>query len=200
MICCLKMKLTLYRWTVGEAFRELFYLIDDVAVAYRSDPALRGKALAWLELTTYPGVWAMTFHRLAHLLQALKLPFVPRLISQIGRFLTGVEIHPGARIGPGCFIDHGQGVVIGETAEIGSNVLIYHQVTLGNSSAALSGKRHPTVGDGVMLGAGAKILGPIRIGSHSQIGAGAVVTKDVPSHAVVVGNPGRVVKRFGGKV
>ncbi|HEX2953446.1 MAG TPA: serine O-acetyltransferase EpsC [Bacillota bacterium] len=183
-----------------QAYRELRFLWDDFANAYRKDPALRGKPLAALELVTYAGLWAVTFHRIAHFIQALRIPFIPRLISQIARFLTGIEIHPGARIGRGFFIDHGNGVVIGETAEIGEDVLIYHQVTLGNSSANASGKRHPTIGNHVVIGAGAKILGPITIEDYSQIGAGSIVTKSIPSHAVVVGNPGRVIKRFGERV
>jgi serine O-acetyltransferase len=189
-----------YHSNLTNAFTQLIYLKDDFIAAYRKDPALTGKPLAFLELLTYAGLWAISIHRLAHLLVAMKIPFFPRLLSQIGRFLTGVEIHPGARIGRGFFIDHGSGVVIGETAEIGEDVLIYHQVTLGNSNAASSGKRHPTIGSHVVIGAGAKILGPITIEEYSQIGAGSIVTKDVPSYSVVVGNPGHVIKRFGQKV
>ncbi|HEX7712529.1 MAG TPA: serine O-acetyltransferase EpsC [Bacillota bacterium] len=188
-------------WTgISRAFRELRYLGDDFRNAYHKDPALRGKPLALLELITYPGLWAISMHRMAHLLYQIKVPFIPRLISQVSRFLTGVEIHPGARIGRGFFIDHGHGVVIGETAEIGHDVLLFHQVTLGNASVAATGKRHPTIGDQVIIGAGAMILGPITVGDHSQIGAGSIVTKDVPSHSLVVGNPGQVIKRFGVKI
>ncbi|HEX3046425.1 MAG TPA: serine O-acetyltransferase EpsC [Bacillota bacterium] len=184
---------------VGAA-RQMGYLGADFLNAYRKDPALRGKPLAVLELLTYAGLWAILFHRVAHFLYHLRIPLLPRLLSQIARFLTGIEIHPGARIGRGFFIDHGNGVVIGETAEIGEDVLLFHQVTLGNSSVTSAGKRHPTIGSHVIIGAGAKILGPIYIADYSQIGAGSIVTKDVPSHAVVVGNPGRLIKRFGVKV
>lgn len=179
------------------AFLSIGFVIDDIVNAYKKDPALRGKPLAALELMTYPGLWAIFSHRIAHFIYKLNVPFVPRLISQIARFWTGIEIHPGARIGRGFFIDHGQGVVIGETAEIGEDVLMYHQVTLGNSNVDSCGKRHPSIGNHVVIGAGAKILGPIKIEDYSQVGAGAVVTKSVPTHAVVVGNPGHMIKRFG---
>jgi serine O-acetyltransferase len=183
-----------------DTFSQLRYLWDDFTNAYRKDPALHGKSLAFLELLTYAGLWAIILHRIAHVIFVMKIPFIPRLLSQLSRFLTGIEIHPGARIGRGFFIDHGNGVVIGETAEIGEDVLLFHQVTLGNSNVSSSGKRHPTIGNHVVIGAGAKILGPIYIADNSQIGAGSIVTKDVPSHSVVVGNPGQVVKRFGLKV
>lgn len=181
------------------AFRQLTFIPTDIAAAFRNDPALRGKIFGFLELLTYPGVWAITIHRINHFLFCLRIPFFPRLLSQIFRFLTGIEIHPGAKIGPGFFIDHGMGVVIGETAEIGKNCLMYHQVTLGGTSLS-AGKRHPTIGDDVLIGAGAKIFGPVTIGDMSQIGGAAVVIKDVPKHAVVVGNPGRVVRIKGKRV
>lgn len=181
------------------AFRQLGYLPADIASAYREDPALRAKWFAFLELILYPGLWAITLHRVSHLLFACRLPFLPRLLSQTARFLTGIEIHPGAKIGKGFFIDHGMGVVIGETAEIGEDVLMYHEVTLGGTSLK-PGKRHPTIGNHVLIGAGAKIFGPLVVGDHSQIGGGAVVTKSVPSHAIVVGNPAQVVKLRGVKV
>jgi serine O-acetyltransferase len=180
---------------VRTAFSRISYLVSDYINAYQKDPALKGKAFAVPELLTYAGLWAVTFHRIAHFLHVAGIPFFPRLLSQISRFLTGIEIHPGAEIGRGFFIDHGNGVVIGETAEIGENVLIFHQVTLGNSDFNASGKRHPNIGDNVIIGAGAKILGPITIGSHSLIGAGTIVTKDVPPYSVVVGNPGQVIKK-----
>lgn len=183
-----------------KAFVEIGYIYHDFSSAYRKDPALRGKLFAIPELLTYQGLWAITFHRLAHFIRALGIPFVPRLLSQVSRFLTGIEIHPGASIGRGFFIDHGSGVVIGETAEMGENVLIFHQVTLGNANFTSSGKRHPTIGSNVIIGAGAKLLGPITIGDFSLIGAGSIVTKDIPTHSVVVGNPGHVVKRFGLRV
>jgi serine O-acetyltransferase len=183
-----------------DAVLQLRYLWDDFLSAYRKDPALRGKPMAFLELFLYAGLWAIAFHRIAHVIFVMKVPFIPRLLSQISRFLTGIEIHPGARIGRGFFIDHGNGVVIGETAEIGDNVLMFHQVTLGNSSITSAGKRHPTIGNNVVIGAGAKILGSIKIEANSQIGAGSIVTKDIPSDSVVVGNPGQIIKRFGLKI
>ena len=177
---------------------QFFYFPWDVRAAFRGDPALRGKLFGFIELVMYQGVWAIFFHRIAHVLYFLKIPIIPRLISQIMRFLTGIEIHPGAYMGKGFFIDHGMGVVIGETAEIGENVLIYHQVTLGGTSLKQT-KRHPTIGNDVLIGAGAKLFGPITIGDHTQIGGASVVVKDAPSHSVVVGNPARVVKRNGKK-
>jgi serine O-acetyltransferase len=167
--------------------------------AYKKDPALKGKFFGILELLTYAGIWSIFFHRISHLLYVLKIPFIPRFISQVSRFLTGIEIHPGAKIGKGFFIDHGSGVVIGETAEVGNNVLLFHQVTLGGVSQS-SGKRHPTIGNNVIIGTGAKILGAITINDNTQIGAGTIITKDIPSHSVVVGNPGKIIKRFGEKI
>jgi serine O-acetyltransferase len=181
------------------AFRQLGFFPADMVAAFREDPALRGKLFAPLELLTYPGLWAVFFHRIAHLLFVIKIPLLPRIISQLSRFFTGIEIHPGAKIERGFFIDHGMGVVIGETAEIGKNVLLYHQVTLGGTSLS-AGKRHPTIGNNVLIGAGAKIFGPIMIGDNSQVGGGAVVIKNVPRDSVVVGNPGRVVRRAGKKI
>jgi serine O-acetyltransferase len=184
-----------YFANVRAALSQLSYLSDDYVNAYNKDPALAGKAFAIPELLTYAGLWAITFHRISHALHAARLPFFPRVLSQVSRFLTGIEIHPGAKIGRGFFIDHGSGVVIGETAEIGDNVLMFHQVTLGNADFTAAGKRHPTIGNGVIIGAGAKILGPISVGNHSLIGAGTILTKDVPSCSVVVGNPGQVIKQ-----
>lgn len=168
----------------------------DLRAAYRNDPALRSSYFSILEIILYQGLYAIFFHRLAHWLWRYKTPFLPRLISQISRFLTGIEIHPGAKIGRGFFIDHGMGVVIGETAEIGENVLIYHGVTLGGTSLK-TGKRHPTIGNNVIIGAGAILLGHLKVGDNSQIGGGAVVVKDAPANSVVVGNPGKVVKLDG---
>lgn len=168
-------------------------LRTDFRVIFDRDPAARN----WLEvLFCYPGLQALWFYRLAHWLSNLGLPFIPRLISQIARLLTGVEIHPGAVIGKGTFIDHGMGVVVGETAIIGEYALIYQGVTLGGTGKE-SGKRHPTLGDNVVIGAGAKVLGNIQIGSNVRIGAGSVVLKDVPPDCTVVGIPGRVVHRHG---
>jgi len=171
-------------------------LKTDFQIIFERDPAARN----WLEvLLCYPGLQALAFHRFAHRLYKLDLPFVPRLISHITRFITGIEIHPGAAIGRGVFIDHGMGVVIGETAVVGDYSLIYQGVTLGGTGKE-TGKRHPTLGANVVVGAGAKILGNIEIGSNVRIGAGSVVLRDVPSDCTVVGVPGRIVYRNGEKV
>jgi serine O-acetyltransferase len=160
------------------------------------DPAAKSKLSLIL---TYPGVKAVFFHRIANFFHLAKFHLVARIISQLSRFLTGIEIHPGAKIGKNLFIDHGMGVVIGETSEIGNNVTIYHMATLGgiapsiNSNNQRQVKRHPTLGDCVVVGSGAQILGPVKIGTHAKIGANAVVTKDVPEHAVMVGIPAKNV-------
>ncbi len=156
----------------------------------KKDPAVKSTAEAFL----YPCFWACLFHRAAHKFYKFKLFFIARLISQISRFFTGIEIHPGAKIGKGLFIDHGMGVVIGETCEIGDNVLIYQGVTLGGTGKE-SGKRHPTIGNNVMIGAGTKILGPFKVGDNAKIGAGSVVLKEIPSNCTAVGVPARVIKR-----
>jgi serine O-acetyltransferase len=161
----------------------------DIKTVFEHDPA----AVNTLEvLLAYPGFHARQFHRLAHTLYRWRVPFFPRLISHIGRFCTGIEIHPGAKIGEGFFIDHGMGVVIGETAEIGENVVLYQGVTLGGTSLQKV-KRHPTLGNNVVVGVGAKLIGDITIGENSKIGAGSVVVTSVPANATVVGVPGRVV-------
>ena len=166
---------------------------EDIRAAFERDPAARSS----LELFfTYPGLHAAWGHRIAHWFWSQGLRFPARLISHVNRALTGIEIHPGATIGRRFFIDHGMGVVIGETAHIGDDVTLYHGVTLGGTSLA-KGKRHPTLEDGVVVGAGAKILGDITIGRCSRIGANAVVVKPVPPQAVVVGIPGEVVQREG---
>lgn len=171
-------------------------LTADFRIIFERDPAARN----WLEvLFCYPGLQALLFHRLAHWLHVLGLPFLPRLISHLTRFLTGIEIHPGARIGKSVFIDHGMGVVIGETAIVGDFALIYQGVTLGGTGKE-SGKRHPTLGENVVVGAGAKVLGNIQIGNNVRIGAGSVVLRDVPSDCTVVGIPGRIVYRSGERV
>ncbi len=164
----------------------------DVAAAHGRDPAAAGVATLEI-LATWPGVQAVLAHRVAHLMFAAKVPLLPRLVAAIGRAVTGIEIHPGANIGPGLFIDHGMGVVIGETAEIGSDVTIYQGVTLGGTGFA-TGKRHPTVQDNVTIGSGAKLLGPIVVGHGSKIGANTVVIHDVPPNSTVVGNPGHPVR------
>lgn len=171
-------------------------LLADFRIIFERDPAARN----WLEvLFCYPGLQAMLFHRLAHKLYRLGMPFIPRLISSVSRFLTGIEIHPGATIGQGFFIDHGMGVVIGETAIIGDYALIYQGVTLGGTGKEC-GKRHPTLGNNVVVGAGAKVLGNIEIGNNVRIGAGSVVLRNVPSDCTVVGVPGRILYRSGVRV
>jgi serine O-acetyltransferase len=171
-------------------------LLADFQIIFERDPAARN----WLEvLFCYPGLQAILFHRVAHFLYQLHFPFIPRLISALARFLTGIEIHPGATIGRGFFIDHGMGVVIGETAIVGDYVLLYQGVTLGGTGKE-SGKRHPTVGNNVVVGAGAKVLGNIEIGNNVRIGAGSVVLRDVPSNCTVVGVPGRIIYRSGVRV
>lgn len=171
-------------------------VIADFRIIFDRDPAARN----WLEvLFCYPGFQALVFHRFAHRLYRFGIPFIPRLISHFARFLTGIEIHPGAQIGRGVFIDHGMGVVIGETAIVGDYALIYQGVTLGGTGKE-SGKRHPTLGENVVVGGGAKVLGNIYIGNNVRIGAGSVVLRDVPSDCTVVGVPGRVVYRSGVRV
>jgi serine O-acetyltransferase len=163
-----------------------------VAAAHSRDPAARG--VAGLEiLTTWPGVHAVLAHRFAHALHGASVPLLPRAIAGLSRSVTGIEIHPAARIGDGFFIDHGMGVVIGETAEIGDNVTLYQGVTLGGTGFQ-AGKRHPTVQDNVTIGSGAKLLGPIVVGHGSKIGANSVVIHDVPPNSTVVGNPGHPVR------
>jgi serine O-acetyltransferase len=164
----------------------------DVAAAHERDPAARGVSSLGI-LTSWPGVQAVLAHRVAHALHEAHVPILPRLISYITRSITGVEIHPAARIGDALFIDHGMGVVIGETAVIGDNVTLYQGVTLGGTGFA-TGKRHPTVGDNVTVGSGAKLLGPIEIGHGAKVGANSVVITDVPPNSTVVGNPGHVVR------
>lgn len=164
------------------------HLLADIKHIKEADPAARST----LEIVLlYPSIHALFFYRIAHFLYRCHLFFLARFISQFARLLTGIEIHPGAKIGKGLFIDHGMGVVIGETAEIGDNVLMYHQVTLGGTGKD-HGKRHPTIGNDVVIGAGAKILGPIKIGDFAKIGAGSVVLKDIPANATAVGIPATI--------
>lgn len=168
----------------------------DIQVIFERDPA----AKSILEvLLTYPGLHAILFHRIAHWFYRKKFYLIARIISQFSRFLTGIEIHPGAKIGEGLFIDHGAGVVIGETAEIGDNVTIYQGVTLGGTGKE-KGKRHPTIGNNVVISSGAKVLGSFTVGDNVKIGAGSVVLKPVPPNCTVVGVPGKVVVRNGEKV
>jgi serine O-acetyltransferase len=177
------------------AFISLFFF-GDIRAAQKRDPA----AKSFIEvLFLYQGLHALVSYRVAHLLYRMKLFFLARLLSQMARFVTGIEIHPGAKIGKSFFIDHGMGVVVGETAIIGDNVLIYQGVTLGGTGIA-QGKRHPTIGNNVVIGTGAKILGNITVGDNSYIGANAVVIKDVPANSTVVGVPGRITKQDGKKI
>jgi len=172
------------------------FFYADVRSAQKRDPA----AKSFLEIILlYPGIHALVYYRLAHALYKMKLFFLARFLSQIARFFTGIEIHPGAQIGKRFFIDHGLGVVIGETAIVGDDVLLYQGSTLGGTGV-VTGKRHPTVGNNVVIGAGAKVLGNIIIGDNSYIGANAVVIKDVPSNSTVVGVPGRITKQDGKKM
>lgn len=170
-------------------------LVADVKAIYRNDPAVRN-----IEFLLYPGWHAILMHRFIHVMYNLHIPFFPRLFSQLSRFLTGVEIHPGATIGAGFFIDHGAGVVIGETAEIGDNCVLFHNVTLGGTGKH-KGKRHPTLGNNVSVGTGATILGPVVIGSNVNIGANTFVYMvDIPDDCTVVGTPALIVRKDGEKV
>ncbi len=162
---------------------------EQIETIFREDPAAKSVVEIFL---CYPGFHAILMHRIAHRLYRMRVPLLPRVLSQISRFFTGIEIHPGAKVGRRFFIDHGMGVVIGETAVIGDDVTLYHGVTLGGTSWN-KGKRHPTLEDGVVIGAGAKVLGPITIGAGAKVGSNAVVVKDVPAGATAVGNPARVI-------
>jgi len=169
---------------------------DEIRAARERDPAARG---AWEILLLYPHLHAIVVYRLGHFLWLRKVPLLPRLLSQTARFCTGIEIHPGATIGRGFFIDHGMGVVIGETAIIGDNVTLFQGVTLGGTGKE-TGKRHPTLGDNIVIGAGAKVLGNISVGNNSYVGANAVVIKDVPANSTIVGVPGRTTRQEGKKI
>ena len=170
-------------------------ILEDIQTIRRNDPAARG---ALEILLCYPGLHAQWFHRIAHRLWEWRVPVLPRFISHVSRFLTGIEIHPGARIGRRVLIDHGMGIVIGETAEVGDDCLIYQGVTLGGTSLS-KGKRHPTLEPHVVVGSGAKILGNIIIGHHSRVGSGSVVIKSSPPHSTIVGIPGRIVEEKKGE-
>src|SRR3989339_47568 len=170
-------------------------MISDIQAIFERDPA----AANIFEVLLYQGLWAIWIHRISHVLYNWRIPILPRLISQIMRLLTMIEIHPGAKIGKKVFIDHGCGVVIGETAVIGDNVTIYQGVTLGGTGKE-KGKRHPTIGNNVVIGASAIILGNIVIADNSRVGAGAVVTKSVPQNSTIVGNPARVIVREGKRI
>lgn len=167
-------------------------IISDIRAIYRNDPAAKN-----IEFLLYPGFHAIFIHRFVHPLYKIGIPFIPRMISQISRFLTGVEIHPGAQIGRGFFIDHGAGIVIGETAQIGDDCTMFHNVTLGGTGHHI-GKRHPTVGDNVVIGTGAIILGPLTIGSNVRVGANTFLYMvDIPSNCTVVGTPGYITRKDG---
>jgi serine O-acetyltransferase len=170
-------------------------IIEDIKAIYRNDPAVRN-----IEFLLYPGLHAVIMHRFTHFFWRLKIPFLPRLLSQISRFWTGIEMHPGAKIGKGFFIDHGMGVVIGETTEIGDNCVLFHNVTLGGTGKH-KGKRHPTLGNNVMVGTGAILLGPINVGNNVKIGANTfILMQDVPDNTTVAGTPGRIVRINGQSV
>ncbi len=169
---------------------------SDLAIIRERDPAARGL----LEiLLCYPGFQALILHRISHKLWNMGLPLFPRILSQLNRSLTGIEIHPGAQIGKGVFIDHGMGVVIGETTEIGNHCLLYQGVTLGGTGKS-HGKRHPTLSENVVVGAGAKVLGAIKVGANTRIGAGSVVVRDVEANSTVVGVPGRIIHQSGVRI
>ncbi|MDE3207961.1 MAG: serine O-acetyltransferase, partial [Pseudomonadota bacterium] len=170
-------------------------IFEDIESVFERDPAARNTLEV---ITTYPGMHALWLHRFSHKLWLYRFKWLARMLSNFGRFLTGIEIHPGAVIGRRVFIDHGMGVVIGETAEIGDDVTLYHGVTLGGTSWS-KGKRHPTLGRKVVVGAGAKILGPIVVGDGAKIGSNAVVVKDVPAGATAVGIPARLLEDDAGK-
>lgn len=170
-------------------------LSEMIGVIMEKDPAIKGK----IEVLLYPSFWAVINHRIAHKVYQKKMFFISRIISQVSRLLTGIEIHPGATIGKRFFIDHGMGIVIGETAEIGDNVMLYHAVTLGGTGKG-KGKRHPTIEDNVMIGAGTIVLGPVTIGKNSKIGAGSVVIQDIPANVTAVGSPVMVVRKDGQRV
>src|SRR5438094_9800034 len=165
---------------------------EDIACVFERDPAARS---TWEVITCYPGFHALLIHRLAHGLWRIRMRWLARFVSHISRFLTGIEIHPGAKIGRRVFIDHGMGVVIGETAELGDDVTLYQGVTLGGTSLTRGAKRHPTLGNGVIVSSGARVLGPFRVGDGARIGAQAVVLSEVPDGATMVGIPPRPVRR-----
>jgi len=198
--CILDLKFEITSLDQDDLNRDLMkilnFFVSDVSAAFNKDPAAR----TLLEvLTAYPGIKAILIHRIAHFFWKLEMPFIPRYLSDISRELTNIEIHPGAEIGSDFFIDHGTGVVIGETAKIGNNVTLYSGVVLGGTSLKRE-KRHPTLGNDIVVGTGAKILGPITIGDNVKIGANSVVVSDVPPNSVVVGVPGKIVARKGTKI
>ena len=196
MLCLLQTLLVVTILVLAWIVFLLIAFRKEIDAIFERDPAARN---ALEVVLSYSGLHAVVYHRFARALLKACLPIIPRFISQAARFLTGIEIHPGAEIGPGLFIDHGMGVVIGETTVIGKNVTLFQGVTLGGTGKE-KGKRHPNIGDNVVVGTGAKILGNITIGANSYIGANAVVLKDVPANATVVGVPGRITKQEGRKI
>lgn len=196
MACILQILLILVAIVIIKLALIAIFFYPHIRAAQKKDPAATG----FLEvLLLYQGLHALVSHRVAHFFYKLRLFFLARLISQVSRFTTGIEIHPGAKIGKRFFIDHGMGVVIGETSVIGDDVLLYQGVTLGGTGLE-KGKRHPTIGNNVVIGGGAKVLGNITIGDNSYIGSNAVVIKDVPANSTVVGVPGRITKQDGKKI
>jgi serine O-acetyltransferase len=196
MDCLLNIILVLITLFLLKILLIMTFFYPEIMTARKKDPASKG----FLEIVLlYQGLHALVAHRISHFLYKLHLPFFARIISQMARFTTGIEIHPGAKIGKRFFIDHGMGVVVGETAIIGDDVLLYQGVTLGGTGLE-KGKRHPTIGNNVVIGTGAKVLGNITVGDNSYIGANAVVIKDVPPNSTVVGVPGRITKQDGKKI
>ncbi len=186
----------LFVLVVAKVFVYRLFFKDEIDAAFERDPAARDM---FSVILTYPGLHAIFYYRVAHWLYGANLHLLSRIISQFARWITGVEIHPGAKVGKGLFIDHGMGVVIGETAILGDNVTLFQGVTLGGTGKQ-KGKRHPTLGNNVVVGAGAKVLGDIHVGDNVSIGANAVVVRDVPANSTVVGVPGRITSREGKKV
>jgi len=196
MNCLIQILLIILAVFISKVILISIFFYPEIRAAQKKDPAAKN----FLEvLLLYQGLHAIISHRIARFFYKLRIFFIARLISQVSRMLTGIEIHPGAQIGKGFFIDHGMGVVVGETSIIGDNVLLYQGVTLGGTGL-VKGKRHPTIGNNVVIGGGAKILGNITIGDNSYIGANAVVIKDVPVNSTVVGVPGRITKQDGKKI
>lgn len=196
MTICLKILSAIFILFALKIIFILLFFYQEIKTARQKDPAARG---LFEIIILYQGLHALISHRIAHFFYKTHLFFIARLISQVSRCMTGIEIHPGAVIGKGLFIDHGMGVVIGETSVIGDNVLLYQGVTLGGTGLE-KGKRHPTIGNNVVIGAGAKVLGNITIGDNSYIEANAVVIKDIPANSTVVGVPGRITKQDGKKI
>lgn len=184
---------------MGGFFMRIF--IQDIKIIFNNDPAIKPSVKHLIEvILTYPGLHALWWYRITHSLNNLKIPLIPRILSQLARSLTGIEIHPAAKIAGSIFIDHGMGVVIGSTAEIGENTIIYSGVVLGNRNGGMDKgfgtKRHPTVGNNVLIGAGAKVLGNIKIGNNAKIGANAVVLQNIPSNCTAVGIPARIIRKI----